>query len=647
MRTLRVVSMLAPFGSETPLQSLAEALVLVTEQLSDDLRASGVRVELDQRLVGGDLDPAMLASLGTQAAGNDQLLVLPPHGAKTFEAAVRALAGSPAIVMGINGGDAAVAGNPNAFNIGIHDAALRAKALQRIIERHGGMPPIHLADGGRPGALDLGSPRAELVDAIRDAVRERGDRMLLLSVAAANGPAATEILREAGFRGLLVRDKGTSFPVPEEFEVIDVVGSFVDLPTMEFRSLIQRALGPVHDGDPLLRDLMSVAWRLDAMQVCAAALHGAPGSLAEGLARFRPGGEVFPALTRRIAFTSARVNAHRGVAIVRRAPGGGRPHLYPVQLDDAGRESAVAFTSCKALWIGDVVPATGTFAADLELDVSSATPVGIEDVVFVNASEAPEVAQGAAPHRADGAGGARFGVHARIRGTFRFDPEVSDFPFDRQRLPILIEVREQGRTRPVQPVALAGAKSPRIEGWDVETAELGRSLSCRPVPDGPDSVIWVDNESAVFAIVARRRIRDALTRTAIPLGLILLLVWATGFWDDGSASAEVLANGFLACVALYLAEQKPVPGRTTFIDRLFLVCNIMVGVKLVLLVATFGLDDPTAGLSRINTVSLFALPVVVLVTLAAIWPRTASRHERRTARAVQPRITVNCTGPAR
>lgn len=102
---------------------------------------------------------------------------------------------------------------------------------------------------------------------------------------------------------------------------------------------------------------------------------------------------------RRVSFTQARVNSQRSVSIVRLAPGGGSARLYPVQLDGKGRESAVAFTSCKVLWIGEVVPVTGIFAADLELDVWSATPIGMGDIVFVNASEVPRGGTGSRPVR--------------------------------------------------------------------------------------------------------------------------------------------------------------------------------------------------------------------------------------------------------
>lgn len=635
MNTLRVVSVLSPFGSVTPLPDVAHALWLMMNQLAADMKRTGVRLEIDQRISGEVFNAARVFGPLLPTNNPRPLLVLPPHQASALASTASALTGSAAVIMGINGGEEAVSGNPNAFNIGIHVPALRQAALQRILKHHGYVKPaLHISDAPCEGAITLESSRAELVKSVRGHV----DGAIVLSVAGVNGSDAIAILEEAGFRGILIRDKGTSFPAIGAFEVVDLVGNFVDLPTTELRSLIQRAIGPIPDGDPLLRDLMSVAWRLDAIQICASAMSLDASSLPRALTRFRTGGEVFQALTRRISFTPARVNAHRSIAIVRHGLAGGRPCLHPLQIDGHGRDSVVAFTSCKALWIGDVDPATGTFAVDFELDVSSAASIGVEDVLFVNASEPPEVTQGVLQDTQDDSSKGHFHLHARVRGSFRFDPQVSDYPFDLQRLPLLIEIRFGSRTRPVQPIALASAKSPRIEGWDIESTELGRSLACRPVPDGPDSVIWIDSESAVFTITVRRRLRDALTRTAIPLVLILLLVWATGFWDDGSASAEVLANGFLACVALYLAEPKPAPGRTTFIDRLFLVCNIVVGLKLVLLVGTFGLADPTSGLRLINRVSLFALPIIMAATLLTIWPRNRGNREwaRTTIAEKQP-----------
>lgn len=634
MPTLFVRSYISPFGSETPLPSLADAVALVTRCLAADLHGTGVHVELEEAIMCEEFDASSLASARRPLASGQHLLVIPPHGRKAFAAAAKALAGSPAVVFGLNGGADDVATNVHAFNIGIHDAALRELALRRVLEGVGhGADVIRLSDAPSEGVLDLNMGRAELVDAIRRRRDERSDGVLHLSLASsANGPTAMSIIEDAGFRGTLIRDRGSSFPVPDALEVIDIVGSFVDLPTLEYRSLIRRALGPLPDGDPLLHDLMTVGWRLDAVQICAAALAADPHlPLGESLLRYRSGGEVFNALTRQIAFSPNRLNTRRSVAIVRRGHDSGWPHLYPFQLTEDGPDAPVAFTSCKALWIGDIDPAKGAFSADLELDVSSAAPLEIEDLVFVNAGEVPEVTPGPAPRRSADAGESRFGLHARVRGTFRFDPEVSDYPFDQQRLPILIEIREQGRTRPIQPVPLRGARTPHVEGWDVEDTELARSLACRPVPHGPDAVDWVESQSVVFAVVVRRRVRDALIRTAIPLALLLLLAWATGFWSDGGQVAGILVNAFLACVALYFAEPKPVPGRTTFIDRLFIVCNVMVGLKLVLVVATFGLDDPDSGLLLLNRISLVALPLAVLGSLAVLWPRR-KRNMRSTRR---------------
>ena len=146
-------------------------------------------------------------------------------------------------------------------------------------------------------------------------------------------------------------------------------------------------------------------------------------------------------------------------------------------------------------------------------------------------------------------------------------------------------------------------------------------MACRPTPDGPDRIEWIERESVAFAVLVRRRFRDSFTRTATPLALLLVVVWATSFWEDPASVAGMLINIFLACVALYFAEPKPIPGRTTFVDRLFLVCNTMIGLKLIATVLTLGSAKPTDAMRIVNLLSLVALPVAVAATLWVIWPR--------------------------
>lgn len=108
--------------------------------------------------------------------------------------------------------------------------------------------------------------------------------------------------------------------MPPHIEVIDIVGSFVDLATVEFTDLIERALGRPATG-ALLRDLMTLAWRLDAICLAVAAINSEPLlPLGSTIAQFTTSTQIISGPTRRISFDSKRMNTQRCALIVRRPP---------------------------------------------------------------------------------------------------------------------------------------------------------------------------------------------------------------------------------------------------------------------------------------------------------------------------------------
>ena len=608
-RTLNITSIVVPFGNETTFTDVVSAFTTIAAHYANELSNHRVLVRHSTQAI----DQAHLA--GQLNLNTDVLL--PAHASLEFGKASHALIGTDTVVIGINGGSEIIESNPNAFNIGVQDNLSQARAVAAY---------LGLAAGGRR-VVNIGSTAQSniqisnelsddnLVKSICAVMNETAQPILVLDTDNIQGARVSAALKNSDFHGTVIRIKGSAFAMPPHVEVIDIVGSFVDLATVEFTDLIERALGRPATG-ALLRDLMTLAWRLDAICLAVAAINSEPLlPLGSTIAQFTTSTQIISGPTRRISFDSKRMNTQRCALIVRRPPGATSGHLHPLQFAQDGSVRCVAYTSCTPLWIGDIVEKDGSFAADFLVDLSSSSPLDPDMVTFLNACESPEVQaqinEDCGLHT----------MHLRVRGKFRFDTVIKNYPFDEQRLGIMMSITKNQEDFLIQPRELPTVDSCAIEGWRILRSQLGRNTDCLPQPRGAQGIAWIERDSVVFSVRIARKAYDSFTRTVVPLALILILVWCTGFWNDPGQVSGLLINAFVTCVALYFTEPKPVPGRSTFVDRMFLVCNALIGIKLASSVACFGFEDPNYAMMILNRASLVIFPVVLLVSIIIIRPR--------------------------
>jgi len=85
----------------------------------------------------------------------------------------------------------------------------------------------------------------------------------------------------------------------------------------------------------------------------------------------------------------------------------------------------------------------------------------------------------------------------------------------------------------------------------------------------------------------------------------------TSFWADPVQVAATLVQAILACIGLYFSVSKPIPGRTTLVDWLFMVCYVLIGSRLGAVIATFGFSSSEEMYRDVNIASRWIIPLAI------------------------------------
>lgn len=176
----------------------------------------------------------------------------------------------------------------------------------------------------------------------------------------------------------------------------------------------------------------------------------------------------------------------------------------------------------------------------------------------------------------------------RVSGKFTFEPNLSQYPFDKQRLSISFQAANTEKSFLIQPPPTDARRVDiPIDGWRLDDHYVGsdqdiiptidRSLSDRRiVPFYKFNVTWVVQRVAV----------DYYLRVVIPLGFILLVTYFSVFLNsrrfDSTMAIQVTA--LLSSIALYLALPKVDADQATLSDQIFILTyaavSFMIGLSI-------------------------------------------------------------------
>ena len=355
----------------------------------------------------------------------------------------------------------------------------------------------------------------------------------------------------------------------------------------------------------------------DLMRLIATATHqktGAKGFLeksvaelrrqiVEALLKYRQGRKSFNGDWRNWSFTPARSSALSSFVLW--APDGGpKLQLWPVQqiATLAGLQTApVAFVNVDLVRIDHIDSNKHNFDAEFYLSLSSSSEVYIDNMEFSN------VVQGengqhflnirqiyknhslpiTAGKQDTGSGLLQQGWINKlyqIKGKFRFNPKLSQYPFDSQLFHISIQPKNTASPFLIQPNnSIALNNGAHIDGWRLHKGRLGEFVGYEE-----DEVIIARNyggdQQTVsyyrfnFSWVAKRQTKDYFIRVVIPLVLILMVAYISVFLPTEKIDSMVAmkVTALLSTVALYFSIPKLDTETATLSDQIFVFSELII-----------------------------------------------------------------------
>ena len=583
----------------------------------------------------------------------DVLAYLPSHSTSVLYEASRELRDHPIIVMGINGDKETIRSSTNAFNIGVHDDDLRWQAIKLIAERESGelekflitddkkLPDWDGAENFTISHIDTSYSDVQIQEEIIDTFKNSNSRVIVLNSSVAIGSRILKLVGKSWSNKAIIRRGGSYVGHIEGARTIDAVG---------FHSLdgIVRLLERVHP-KPLKYEIqvavLDASWRIDATYLLATAFRNAIVNyerngkdvceidhidLVREMSALNGDECILETPGRWIAFDADRMNRSRSVTLLERSNSDREPSLYPIQITANGDWQQVVQMQFQPLWFGEVEEAKGTFECDFILSLwAPETDINFEELVFPTSVGKPELSKLAVAKRAlkqpsesaHGPNPSNFSSAIRIRGKFRFDPDVANYPFDRQEFCIAIELSGSSASYALQPAFVGSIRPDIADGWSVIDSKTGRRSWTTPIQSGAQKRTWEVREGVTFRLILKRMRPDVIPRSVLPAAFLIVVTWLTSFWTDPVQVAAILVNALLACIGLYFSESKPIPGRTTLVDRLFMVCYGLIGFRLGAVIATFGSSSSEEMYHDVNIASRWIIPLAIFLMLWWTWKR--------------------------
>ena len=354
--------------------------------------------------------------------------------------------------------------------------------------------------------------------------------------------------------------------------------------------------------------------------------------IGERLRSFVEGRHVLKGVWRDIAFTTNRTAAEDTLMLTKN-PGDPAVVLSPIQYQRINGElieASTLYTAIDLISLSHIDTNDQSFDAQFYLSVKSAgNELGIEDIDFTNAARS-QVSGGKLLNIREIHGGnerASFppGVKLyKVSGKFRFEPELSRYPFDKQRFSVSFQPSSTAKSFLVQPPAERQRITDlAVDGWRVMDQyvgadqdiipTIGSSLSERRiVPFYKFNATWV----------AQRISIDYYTRVVIPLGFILLVTYFSVYLPrarfDSAMGVQVTA--LLSSIALYLALPKVDTDQATLSDKIFMITYAAVSMMIGLSILKDNIkDSPRAGLRMaVSLLQRVVFPLAVVLTMAGM-----------------------------
>ncbi|MEQ8823647.1 MAG: ABC transporter substrate-binding protein [Filomicrobium sp.] len=352
--------------------------------------------------------------------------------------------------------------------------------------------------------------------------------------------------------------------------------------------------------------------------------------ISERLRRFTEGRNVLKGLWKDWSFTQSRTAAG-DTLLLTKEHGDDTIVLSPVQyqrINGRLQRTMTLYTSVDLIRLSHIDTNDQSFDAEFYLTMKSAdNRLTINDIDFTNAFRAPTGNGKLLSFREIHSGDARSNFPEGVRlykvsGRFMFEPELSRYPFDKQRFSVSFQPRSTSRPFLIQPPEAARQnRDVYVDGWRLIESYVGADQDIIPtigqtlaerriVPFYKFNATWV----------AERLAFDYYTRVIIPLGFILLVTYFSVFLPhtrfDSTMGIQVTA--LLSAIALYLALPKVDTDQATLSDTIFMFTYAAVSLMIGLSILKENLIGRTASVSAtlVAVSQRVVFPIVVISVLA-------------------------------
>jgi len=221
----------------------------------------------------------------------------------------------------------------------------------------------------------------------------------------------------------------------------------------------------------------------------------------------------------------------------------------------------------------------------------------------------------------------------KVIGKFRFEPNLENYPFDKQRFSISLQPSQTARSFLIQPPPKSVRKKMfDADGWQVESEYVGTDRDIISVFDAKTSSSFLMPLNTFnYTWTMKRVATDYYLQVLVPLIVILLVTYLSVF-IPGQRLESVVAiqvTALLSSIALYLAIPKVSYDHATTSDFIFVVTYLAISATLglsILRVSKMAAPGTFFG-AFIQFIQYITLPLVVAGMVDYVFAATTPSGE--------------------
>ncbi|GAB3200631.1 ABC-type branched-subunit amino acid transport system substrate-binding protein [Pontibacter aydingkolensis] len=265
-----------------------------------------------------------------------------------------------------------------------------------------------------------------------------------------------------------------------------------------------------------------------------------------------------------------------------------RPILAPDQymrVNDTLVKIPVFYTHMNMVQINRVSDTEGSFYATFYLEITSPSKVSVQQIDFTNAARSEtshEYLLDIKPIRTQELPGAPplYNYMYKISGKFLFEPDLKNYPFDKQKFSIHFQPASAVQPFLVQPSTTALNDSVfDVKGWHYRNQYVGYDhdiISFVNTFTDKQQTLPFYKFSYTY-VLARARV-DFFLKVLTPLLVILIVTYFSIFipLHRFETMEAMQVTSLLASIALYFSAYKPEMEYATISDKIFIFTYIMI-----------------------------------------------------------------------